>query len=140
PVVYYWESFISGRVVDACLCSRICDTLDAVAVKDSMHSSAATADLLGRLAGRTSVLQGWEDLLRAPLAIDGYVGPLALLSPTPGSVCSDSPQWAEIERESQRFGVLRPDYVARVKAELHARGVIPSAALFPGVPGVSCDD
>lgn len=139
PIVYYWESFVSGRVVGPDLGIRICRELDAVAVKDSMRSTTLTQTLLAHLGGRVSVLQGWEDQLSPSLAVDGYVGPLALLSSTPGTAFSDDPQWAEIGLESERFGILDRDYIARVKAELRERGVIPSAAEFPGVPDVSWD-
>jgi 4-hydroxy-tetrahydrodipicolinate synthase len=139
PVVYYLESFVSGWDVGADLGVRICEELDAVAVKDSMRNAQLTSELLERLAGRTNVLQGWEDMLSPDLPVDGYVGPLALLSECTATLFSSDPQWVDIARETERFGVLDRDYIARVKAELHLRGLIPSAAEFPGVRGVAWD-
>jgi 4-hydroxy-tetrahydrodipicolinate synthase len=139
PVVYYWESFVSCWDVGVDLCVRICEELGAVAVKDSMRNAELTSMLLERLAGRTNVLQGWEDLLSPDLPVDGYVGPLALLSECTATLFSADPQWDDIAKQTERFGVLDRDYIARVKTELHRRGVVPSAAEFPGVHGVAWD-
>lgn len=131
PAVYYWESFVSRRDVSPTLCARICGILDAVAVKDSMRRPDATVALVAQLAGRVSVLQGWEDLLDADTGVEGYVGPLALLSDAPKSVFALQPRWADIREQTARYRLLESDYVAHVKAELCHRGVIPSAAEFP---------
>jgi 4-hydroxy-tetrahydrodipicolinate synthase len=134
PVIYYWESFVSHRDVQPLLCSQICDTLEAIAVKDSMHQPESTLALIGHRAGRTTVLQGWEDLLHADLGVDGFVGPLALLSDVPRSVLAGCPRWDDIRELTERYGLLESDYVARVKAELYRRGVIPTAAEFQDDP------
>lgn len=139
PIVFYWESFISGWELDVAAGIRLCEVLGAVAIKDSMRDKALTRALTDHFAGSVSILQGWEDLLLPELPVDGYVGPLALLSSVAATVFTDEPRWDDIALESKRFGTLDRDYIARVKAELHRRGVFASAAEFPGVDGVDWD-
>ena len=139
PIVFYWESFISGRALDPDVGMRLCEELGAVAVKDSMRDRALTRLLIDRFAGGMSILQGWEDLLTPDLLVDGYVGPLALVSPVTATVFKDEPRWAAIPEEAGRFGTLGRDYISRVKTELHRRGVLPTAREFPGVRGVAWD-
>ncbi|WP_375386083.1 dihydrodipicolinate synthase family protein [uncultured Microbacterium sp.] len=122
-MLFYWEQFISGRSLTAGQCAEICDVLNAVAVKDSMHSPAATRELRD-LRERVVILQGWEDLLGIELPVDGYIGPLALLSGLPRRCFDQSAGWDGVGEEAKAFGLLGSDYVVLVKSELRRRGVL----------------
>jgi dihydrodipicolinate synthase/N-acetylneuraminate lyase len=121
-MVFYWESFISSAELSGEDAARVCAALGAMSVKDSMRNPAASAALRECRPG-ISLLEGWEDLLLADHPLDGYVGPLALLTAAPATLFTDEPDWERCLREAHEYGVLEEDYVSRVKWELHARGI-----------------
>lgn len=129
-VVFYWESFISSAELSGEDVARICGALGAESVKDSMRDPLASAALREHLPG-VSLLEGWEDRLLADQPLDGYVGPLALLSDAPATLFTDKPDWARCLSEAHQYRVLESDYVSRVKWELHARGIASYPDLVP---------
>ena len=129
-VVFYWESFISSSQLSGEDAARICVALGARSVKDSMRNPLASAALREHLPGVT-LLEGWEDRLLADQPLDGYVGPLALLTDAPATLFTDKPDWARCLSEAHQYRVLEPDYVSYVKWELYARGIASYPDLVP---------
>lgn len=132
PMVFYWEKFLSSRRLSGKEASAVCSALGARSVKDSMRDPALTAEFR-ECADGVTVLEGWEDRLLPDQPLDGYIGPLALLSSAPSTLFTDAPEWARCLREAHEYRVLEPGYVAQVKQVLEDRGIASYSGLISSI-------
>lgn len=119
---FYWESFLSGRAVAPDVVASWCDALGAAGVKDSMRDKVSTDRLRSRRPS-LKIFEGWEDQLTPERRIDGYIGPLAILSDAPACLFGGGADWIRCRAEAVSMGLFDETYVKNVKRLLCKSGI-----------------
>jgi 4-hydroxy-tetrahydrodipicolinate synthase len=130
PLFVYNEAAKSGNDIELDTLLRIFRLPGVVGIKESSGDPALTRRIV-EADHRVPVFEGWENLLLEATGVAGFIGPLANLEPAVCTAMLTAPspgRQHEIDVLSKRFGIFEDDWYRHVKAELHARGVIDSAA------------
>ncbi len=125
-VFIYNEEAISGNSISFATMVNLCKLGNIIGIKEASGSAEFTQELV-KAKLNVPIFQGWEHLCFESKGVGGYILPLSNLEP---KLCSEMLQHPTLEKQREidtfcnKYNLTSKDWYARLKKELHKRGII----------------
>jgi 4-hydroxy-tetrahydrodipicolinate synthase len=126
-VVAYNEAWLSGNIATPATMCDLASIPRLVAIKESTGVASTSRWMLEHSSELPALFQGAEALLRISVGFDGYIVAAANLLPELCNRLYSAPRpdtFRKFAALCRVYGLLSDNWIARIKAELHLRGIL----------------